>query len=205
MTQPSDSEDSQWLDALAGNPSAAADPKVNQQALAVRAALQARRQRLDQGVPEADYAQHEEILLRLQREGLRHIPKERPAFRWKFFVSSVASAFLFGILVARFALFPASLSTRGISDVDWSTPAKPTGSSTLISLKAANPEQISAEIIMSVLISDLQINARNDGGTIQLLITGFRPLSKTQSNTRRLLGVSEEISGDIAVIITKVN
>lgn len=76
MTPSSDSEDSQWFDALAGNPSPAADPKVNQQASVVREALQARSQRLDQDVPKADAAQYQKILLRLQREGLTQQRKE---------------------------------------------------------------------------------------------------------------------------------
>lgn len=70
MTQPSDSEDSQWLDALAGKPDPTASPGINHQAAALRKALQERSRAMEQRVPQADSAQYEQILLRLKREGL---------------------------------------------------------------------------------------------------------------------------------------
>lgn len=80
MTQLPDSEDAQWLDALAGKPSATADPKLNQQALAVRDALLARSRRLDNAVPQADDVQFQQLQFRLRREGLTnsHRPWHKP-------------------------------------------------------------------------------------------------------------------------------
>ena len=96
MIQPPESEDTHWLNAVAGNPSTAADPKVNQQALALRKALQARSQSLGQSVPEADTAQYQRLLFRLRREGLarnRPIWKSLPAW-------GVAASLVLGISLA---------------------------------------------------------------------------------------------------------
>lgn len=70
MTQPPESDDTAWLDALAGKPAGTADPKGNQQASALRTALKARSNALNQQVPEADSAQYQQLLFRLRREGL---------------------------------------------------------------------------------------------------------------------------------------
>ena len=70
MTQPPESGDSSWLDTLAGKPADAADPKEVQQASALRAALKARSNALNQQVPAADSAQYQQLLFRLRREGL---------------------------------------------------------------------------------------------------------------------------------------
>ena len=68
MTQVPD--DPQWLAALAGETDPAADAKTNQQAAALRKALQARSARMDREVPVADQALHQRILFRLRRERL---------------------------------------------------------------------------------------------------------------------------------------
>lgn len=70
MTNDSDKEDAQWLSALAGKVEPDAQPKVNQQAEALRRALKARSDLLASRVPEADEAQYQQILFRLRREGL---------------------------------------------------------------------------------------------------------------------------------------
>lgn len=70
MSLPSEPEDAQWLDALAGNPAAAADPKVNRQATALRKALQARKDEIEKAVPEADAALYQQMRFRLRRAGL---------------------------------------------------------------------------------------------------------------------------------------
>jgi hypothetical protein len=70
MTNDSDKEDAQWLSALAGKAEPDAQPKVNQQAEALRRALKARSDLLASRVPEADEAQYQQILFRLRREGL---------------------------------------------------------------------------------------------------------------------------------------
>ncbi len=70
MTQLPDKEDEQWLNALAGRPDPAADSVVNQQAAALRRAMQAHRAKLEESVPQADDALYQQLLFRLRREGL---------------------------------------------------------------------------------------------------------------------------------------
>ena len=70
MTQVPDKEDEQWLNALAGRSDPAADGVVNQQAEALRRALQAQRAKLEESVPQADDTQYQQFLFRLKREGL---------------------------------------------------------------------------------------------------------------------------------------
>lgn len=70
MTQATNKEDDQWLDALAGQSDPSASPKINRQAEALRRALAARKDLLDAQVPEADARQYEQILFRLRQEGL---------------------------------------------------------------------------------------------------------------------------------------
>ena len=70
MTQQTNNEDDQWLDALAGKSDPSANPQVNRQAEALRRALEKRREMLDTQVPTADAGQYEQILFRLRKEGL---------------------------------------------------------------------------------------------------------------------------------------
>ena len=70
MTQVTDKEDDQWLNALAGRPDPATDSVVNQQAEALRRVLQAQRAKLEDSVPQADDTQYQQLLFRLKREGL---------------------------------------------------------------------------------------------------------------------------------------
>ena len=65
-----DAASTQWLAALAGQPDVKADSWLNQQAAALRQALQQRSRRLDQAVPPADAALWRQLQFRLLREGL---------------------------------------------------------------------------------------------------------------------------------------
>lgn len=78
MTQATDHDDQQWLSALAGQADPSASPQVNQQAAALRRALQARRELVEATVPKADDAQYQQLAFRLRREGLT---SSRPPWR----------------------------------------------------------------------------------------------------------------------------
>ena len=71
---PDDNADAQWLAALAGQPDALADARLNQQAAALRQALQQRSRQLDEAVPAADAALWQQLQFRLRREGLLKQP-----------------------------------------------------------------------------------------------------------------------------------
>jgi hypothetical protein len=70
MTQATDKEDDQWLNALAGRADPVADSKVTRQAEVLRRVLKARIEMIEKQVPKADGAQYEQLLFRLRREGL---------------------------------------------------------------------------------------------------------------------------------------
>lgn len=70
MTQDTNKEDEQWLNALAGRTAPDADPKLIQQAESLRRVLKARNEQLVSQVPEADDVQYQKLQFRLRREGL---------------------------------------------------------------------------------------------------------------------------------------
>ena len=70
MTTENNREDAQWLDSLAGRPDPTADPIANAQASALRIALQKRKAKLDEMVPQIDDSQYQQLLFRLRQEGL---------------------------------------------------------------------------------------------------------------------------------------
>lgn len=67
---PDEASDAHWQAALAGRSDAQADPVVNAQALALRAALRRREALLEARVPAADEALLQQLQFRLRREGL---------------------------------------------------------------------------------------------------------------------------------------
>ena len=71
---PNDTADAQWLAALAGQPDAQADPRLNREAAALRQALQQRSRQLDQAVPAADALLWQQLQFRLRRAGLLRQP-----------------------------------------------------------------------------------------------------------------------------------
>ena len=95
MTQPPESDDTAWLDALAGKPAGTAGPKGVELPSALRAALQKRSEALGRDVPEADAAQYQQLLFRLRSEGLA---QQRPVWQstrvWAMAASVVASVAL---------------------------------------------------------------------------------------------------------------
>jgi hypothetical protein len=69
-----DLSDAQWLAALAGQADPAADKAGNLQASALRRALQAQSQQIEQDLPQADAALYQQLQFRLRREGLMKPP-----------------------------------------------------------------------------------------------------------------------------------
>lgn len=80
---PDEASDAPWLAALAGRSDPQADPVVNAQALALRAALRRREARLEARVPPADETLLQQLQFRLRREGLTgRDPAVALAARW---------------------------------------------------------------------------------------------------------------------------
>ena len=89
-----DLSDTHWLAALAGQADPAADKASNLQALALRRALQARRQQIEQDLPQADAALFEQLQFRLRREGLMKPPLWQQLPVW-----GLAASLLLGVSV----------------------------------------------------------------------------------------------------------
>lgn len=94
---PEDATDAPWQAALAGRPDSQADPVVNAQALALRAALQRREARLEARVPVADESLLQQLQFRLRREGLTGRPAVALAARWP--VWGLAATVVLGVAV----------------------------------------------------------------------------------------------------------
>ncbi len=71
---PDDAATTQWLAALRGQPDPQADGRLNQQAAALRQALQQRSRQLDETVPAADAALWQQLQFRLRRDRLLQQP-----------------------------------------------------------------------------------------------------------------------------------
>jgi hypothetical protein len=89
-----DLSDVHWLAALAGQADPAADKAGNLQALALRRALQARRQQFEQDLPQADAALFQQLQFRLRREGLMKPPLWQQLPVW-----GLAASLLLGVSV----------------------------------------------------------------------------------------------------------
>ena len=89
-----DLSDTHWLAALAGQADPAADKASNLQALALRRALQARREQIEQDLPQADAALFEQLQVRLRREGLMKPPLWQQLPVW-----GLAASLLLGVSV----------------------------------------------------------------------------------------------------------
>jgi hypothetical protein len=93
-----EASDAPWQAALAGRLDPHADPVVNAQALALRAALQGREALLEARVPAADEALLQQLQFRLRREGLTgRNPAAAFATRWP--VWGLAATVVLGVAV----------------------------------------------------------------------------------------------------------
>jgi len=95
---PEEASDAPWHAALAGRPDPQADPVVNAQALALRAALRRHEARLEARVPAADEALLQQLQFRLRREGLTgRNPAAAFVTRWP--VWGLAATVMLGVAV----------------------------------------------------------------------------------------------------------
>jgi len=95
---PEEASDAPWQAALAGRPDPQADPVVNAQALALRAALRRHEARLEARVPAADEALLQQLQFRLRREGLTgRNPAAAFVTRWP--VWGLAATVMLGVAV----------------------------------------------------------------------------------------------------------
>lgn len=187
MGLPSDTEDSKWLDALAGNPDNAADPKVIRQAMALRKALQSRKDEIDKMVPEVDAALYQQIQFRLRREGLgsKEPIWKRPS-SW-----AVAASLVLGVsLVVNMKAF--------LPEADESTIIRGAGEASV--LIVADPEARLAELLQGLAAAKAEPKVeRPSKGKIQLKLKATQE-ALDYLDTQRINPTIVE--GQVALLIT---
>ena len=201
-----DPQDQQWLDALAGRPDPAADAKLNREALALRAALIARRQKLEDEVPQADDALLEKIRFRLRREGLdrvepdsKHLLGEETApvtktgqKPWNFRAWGMAASVLIGIaLVVQLGINPTRNSEDDVVR----------GDATSTNLIVDDPQARLAELVSGLKAAGLEPNVKQLGDGRVLLKTVANDASREYLLSQRIEG--KEKDGMIVLLLSK--
>lgn len=159
MTTPNNPEDTQWLAALAGEPHGDAPAAINQEAAAVRKALQAQARLRDQEVPDADDKLFQQSLFRLKQAGLlRRTPVWRQPNAWGL----AASLFLcVGVVVQMWG---------GFGDEDESLRMRGYGGHATVIL-VAEPEARLAELLQGLKVTGASVQVtRPKAGQISLTI-----------------------------------
>jgi len=197
MTQSSEPEDAQWLDAVAGKPDPTASPDINRQGAALRVALHERHRALEQQVPKADSVQYRQLLVRLQREGLR---KGR-TLGWRPLTLFVISAFVAGSFSTRMILLTTTNATRSSSSIV-SLSGTNDGAQTVI-VKVEDPSKTVQLAVSEAIRLGLAVAVDSDGESYRMLINSFVPYSPDQDGLRATLGISKSASGALLFLISK--
>lgn len=197
MIQPSDPKDSQWLDALAGKPDPAASPGINSQAAALRKALRERSRAMDQRVPMPSSAQYQQILFRLQREGLRG----GRTFGWKTLTVFVTTAFAIGAASTGVIMLPAMQAFRSsgpITDI-----AGTNGYAQTVTIRVQEPARTVQVVTSEAIRLGLAVAVDSDPSGHRILISGFVPYSPDQETLRDALGINKSASGKLLFLVVK--
>lgn len=191
MTLPSNSEDLQWLDALAGNPDPQASRSVNLQGAALRKALQQRNVALEEVVPKADTEQYQQIVGRLKREGLW----TSRTFSWKSLTLFVVAAFSVGAALTRMMMLSTVPSTRSAETVvDVGRMNNPVQT---VTLRVEHPTQTVQLAAAEAIKLGLAVNIDADSSGHRVLISGFVPNAPEQDQLRNVLGIGSSASGTL--------
>jgi len=155
---PDDKADAQWLAALAGQPDAQADDRLNRQAAALRQALQQRSRRLDEAVPAADAALWQQLQFRLRREGLLTQPPRWQRLPAWGLAATVALAVGLGLQlgVGQGGWFSGWFNGDSSADVLRSGPG--------LQLRVSQPEARLAELLAGLQVAGAQPTVSRPGG-----------------------------------------
>lgn len=126
-------------------------------------------------------------------------PKKSFALSWKGFAATTVTAFSVGILISRFLMMPATVTTRGA--VDDSVANQVSSAQEYVSLQVSNPKEFAFEVISAVLDADMEVEVIHIGGKYGLYIKPFKPNAMNQEKVKSLLGVKSETSGTVNVTI----
>jgi len=174
-----DNDDEKWLNALAGKPDPQADPLTNAQAAAVRAAMIARRNALEEATASADPAAFEKLQTRLRREGLLHdandaAPKGVGAWlaKWLPFGNSGASPLPLWSLAANMVLAVVVVVQSGLLETgsaDSDATVLRGGEATV--LLVANPEARLSELSAGLSAAKVKfVVRRKPAGVVHLIV-----------------------------------
>lgn len=132
---------------------------------------------------------------------LAAIPNPKRSFlkNWGGFSASMVAAFSIGILISRFAMMPATVSTRSIGSEGINNQTY-TGQE-YVSKTVENPKEFAFQIISAALEANMEVEIIQAGGKYGLYIKSFRPQDKSQEKVRDLLGVNPNISGVVNATI----
>jgi hypothetical protein len=126
-------------------------------------------------------------------------PKKSFAVKWRGFVVSMVTAITVGILISRFLMMPATVTTRGVGD---DSPANQASSAQeYVSLQAPNPKEFAFEVISAALEANMEVEATQVDGKYGLYIKPFKANAKDQEKVKSLLGVKPETAGTVNAII----
>ena len=120
---------------------------------------------------------------------------------WKGLWGAILASFSIGLLVARFALMPATVATRGagpeaIGDL-------PDTSAKVISITTGNPEEFAFKVISLALSAEMEVTSQKSGERIVLYIKPFKQGLAEQQPIKELLGLQLEAVGSVSAVITK--
>ena len=128
-------------------------------------------------------------------------PKKSFAVKWKGFAASMVTAFSVGILITRFLMMPATVTTRGVGDEGVANQAS--SAQEYVSLQVPNPKEFTFEVIAAALDADMEVEATQAGGKYGLYIKPFKANAKDQEKLKSLLGVNPDTAGTVNATIGK--
>jgi len=126
-------------------------------------------------------------------------PKKTFAVKWRGFAASMVTAFSVGILISRFLMMPATVTTRGVGDD--SAASQASSAQEYVSLQVPNPKEFAFEVISAALEADMEVEATQAGGRYGLYIKPFKANAKDQEKVKSLLGIKPETSGTVNATI----
>lgn len=125
---------------------------------------------------------------------------KKPFFKnWGGFTASLLAAFSIGILISRFVMMPATVSTRSIGEEGINNQS--TLGQAYVSKSVSNPKEYSFQIIAAALEANMEVEIIQAEGKYGLHIKPFKPQDKEQEKIRALLGVNPDISGTVNATI----
>ena len=126
-------------------------------------------------------------------------PKKSFAVKWRGFIASVVTAFSVGMLISRFLMMAATVTTRGVGDDSLANQAS--SAQEYVSLQVPNPKELAFEIISAALEADMEVEVTQSGGKYGLYIKPFKANAKDQEMVKSLLGVKSETAGTVNATI----